>query len=276
MAPISNPSSSTSEVKSAAPIKIASFLAMLTFMLACIWSSQNNISQLYFIIALYSAIFLELISIGAMLELALASVAKYASFRWGFAAVLAFVTFFAKAQAMADLNSIFHIDPAALPMTLLAGVTMRFASYLFWPMASIAAFSFLALIIMKCGPVLQGKSEIEKISMASNGLFALVTSLMALGIIHFQLSDEGIKGKLYRLAHDSDFVSKFDCNGFDSKYLDALFIGPDQRKALFARKLSSEFVLNVDQEPPELLKSVDIPKDFVIAECIPSIKTMPQ
>jgi len=263
----------TKPSKSGYAIKAASFIAMIAFFLICAWSSQKDISQKTFITCLYLSIFLELISIGAMLELAFAPAMEFASFRWAFAAVLAVVVFFARAQAMGDVNSIFHIDPGALPMTVTAGTAMRFATYLFWPMAVISGISVLTLIVMKWGTLLDDADDVGKVSAWSRGIFALVASSLALLIIYAQLSEEGIKAKLYRLAHDTDFNAAFDCKGFKATELDALFIGPDQRKALFAPKISQGFTLNENAEPPELLKSIKIPSAFAISECIPEKTT---
>lgn len=272
---MSTTTNQSSPNKNSIAIKSASFIAMLGFILICAWSSHNDISQKTFIPSLYLSIFLELVSIGAMLELMFTPALEFASFRWSFAAVLAVVAFFARAQAMTDVNSIFHIDPGALPMTLIAGTAMRFATYLFWPMAVVACISALALIVMKYGTVLDGADEVSKISAWSRGIFALIASLLALGIIHFQLSEQGIKTKLYRLSHDTDFVAKFDCKGFKTEKVDALFIGPDQRKALFAPKIQEEFWLNSNSNPPEIMKPVKIPTVFAIADCVPEQTTAP-
>lgn len=253
-------------------INAASFIAMLAFVLVSAWNSQDDISQRTFITCLYLSIFLELVSIGAMLELAFASTMELASFRWAFAAVLAVVAYFGRAQSMVDVNAVFHVDPGALPMTVAAGTAMRVAAYLFWPMAVISGVSVVALITLKWGGVLDKADDITKVSAWSRAVFALIASSLALLIIHGQLSDSGIKTKLYRLTHDTDFNATFDCQGFSSEEFDALFLGPEQRRALFAPKIAPEFSLNESREQPELLKPIKIPEGFIVAECVPENK----
>ncbi len=256
-------------------VKAASLIAMLAFIVVLGNSSSESVSQKTLAAALLLSIFLEIISIAAMLELALESAMALSSFRWGLAAMLAVIGFLAKTQTMADLNAIFHIDPSALPMTLAAGTAIRFATYLLWPMLVITAISAAMLLFYWIGKTLRKHDDIARIDIVARTLFAFIASGLAALIILLQFSDHGIKTKLYRLSHDADFNAAFDCRGFKADQLDALFIGPEQRRALFAPKLPHDTLFVNTKETPEFLRPVKIPQSFVIADCVSTITSVP-
>ncbi|WP_440191828.1 hypothetical protein [Bordetella sp.] len=211
-----------------------------------------------------------LICIAGTIELAVASVWSYATYRWAFLSTIAVVSYFAKAETAGDINGIFHIDPAALPMTMIAGSVMRFTSYLFFPMVAVFLVALFLAVLLFCGNELKEKSHTEKLSKWMRlGAILLSSSLAALSI-YLHLNEQGIRFKLYRIAQATDFVSSFECQGIDSRMYNALFIGPEQRRVLIAPKLLQNFVPGQSTEYMDITQPVEIPARLQELECVPS------
>ena len=107
----------------------------------------------------------------------------------------------------------------------------------------------------------------ESVAQFCTALAAMMFSGFAFLVAHYQLSDDSLRPKLYRIAHDTDFSSVYDCVGHDPKEFDALFIGPEQRVALFAPVLNDEDIDEAVNQRAPILLPAQIPDAFEIAEC---------
>lgn len=222
------------------------------------------------------SIALGLASIAGYIEAFMKSALGFESFRWIFAAGIAFIVYLSRVDTVNDINAIFHIDASALPLTTIAGTAMRFASYMFWPMVAVCAVSTLFIAFMMWGSILDDKADLEKISLGIRVFAALLASGLAAMFIYAQLADAAISAKLYRIAHSSDFVSKFNCEHIESDKFDVLFIGSEQRRVLVAPKIQPEDMLfNTRKQQPAILMPVKIPEYFTVMECSPGLPPMP-
>jgi hypothetical protein len=238
--------------------------------------SDDNISQSLFYWLIWLSIVLGLASIAGYIEAFLKPAMGFESLRWIFAAGIAFIGYLSRIDAINDINAIFHIDASALPLTAIAGTAMRFASYLFLPMVAVCGVSTLVVALMIWGTILDDKDELEKIALGIRVVAAFVASGLAAIFIHAQLAGTAISAKLYRIAHSSDFVSKFNCEHIDSEKFDVLFIGPEQRRVLVAPKIPPEDVFfNLRKQQPAILLPVKIPDYFPVMECSAGLPKAP-
>ena len=180
-----------------------------------------------------------MLSVAGLIERYAKPAMGYESMRWGMAAAIAMLTYLSRIEALDDLNNIFRIDGYALPLTAIAGTAMRLASKFSMIFAVVFWVSVILIALMKWGSVFDDTDDdVAKIGKGLRVVAALLASGLAWAFIHTQLDDKGIKAKLYRIAHKTDFVGAFDCAGVDTSQNDALFIGPDQRRILVAPKIN--------------------------------------
>lgn len=232
---------------------------------------ENNKYQGLFISMICLSVTFGLFSIAGLLETKIKPLLGFVSFRWVFVSALALVAYISRVDAVNDINEVFHIDAGALPLTTIAVTVMRFATYMFWPMVVVVVTSALVIGFMFFGSVLDDKEDIVKVVLGVWAWAAFASSGLACLLICGQLSDVGIKAKLYRVAHKSDFVGNFNCQGIDSKRFAALFIGPEQRRVLLAEKIPNDtWIFNEKVQQPELMRPVSIPAFFPIMDCSPS------
>jgi len=233
---------------------------------------EGKISQTWFIPVLLLSVTFGLFSIAGSIEIMLKSALGFESFRWVLVSSLALVAYLSRVDAVNDINGVFHIDAGALPLTTIAGTVLRFATYMFWPMVCVCAISAILLLTIICGNRFDGMGEFEKLAHGTRVFAAVCSSGLALFVIGAQLSDAGIKAKLYRIAHKADFVGSFNCQGIDADRFAALFIGPEQRRVLLAERIPDDKdFLNAKDQQPELMRPVSIPTYFPIMDCSPGL-----
>jgi len=156
-------------------------------------------------------------------------------------------------------------------MTLVAASAMQFFAWMKWPFVVVAIGSLITLFLMWKGEYFSEKDkEIDRVASCVLTLSNLVSCAMAAIFICYQLDEDGRKQKLYRTAHAADFVSQFTCLGIDKARFSVLFIGPEQRKVLVAPKLPEPILFGA--RSPEFLQALEVPKKFLVMECIfPSV-----
>ncbi|WP_454903634.1 hypothetical protein [Variovorax gossypii] len=256
--------------RSTTPLTIASVVSLLILVIAAMALRDRNISQALFTSVLGLSVTLGLLSIAGFVETLMKPALGFESFRWGLVSALAFVGYLSRVDAVNDINAVFHIDAAALPLTTIAATVLRFATYMQWPMGVVFFGSVVVIGFMFWGSVLSDKDDIEKLGLGTRVFAAAVSSGLALLLILTQLDDAGIKAKIYRVAHKADFVSSFNCEKTDPEQFSVLFIGPEQRRVLLAPKIQSDTnFLNERDQPPELMQPVKIPTYFQVMDCSP-------
>jgi hypothetical protein len=199
-----------------APLTVASLVSIVILTVGASALRDQNISQTLFTSVLGLSVALGLFSIAGLVESFMKPALGFESFRWVFVSALAFVGYLSRIDAVNDINAVFHIDASALPLTTVAGTVMRFATYMYWPMAAVFVGSVLMIALMIWGPLLDDKDDLTKIGLGVRVFAAAVSSGLAWLLIFAQLTDPGILAKIYRVAHKADFVSSFNCEGVDS------------------------------------------------------------
>jgi hypothetical protein len=190
---------------------------------------------------------------------------EFQGFRYVCGLVLALATYKARMNGLDDVNGIFHVDPGALPMTVWAATAMNLIGFLFYVLIGCWILSFV-VILRK--PAEKGQAW-KKVKTDWPIVAVTFAAMLAWMFILMQLDEVGRKQKLYLIAQASDFNSKFSCGGFDSTGLVALFIGPDQRRALLAPEFSSSIFKS---GKPMAFDKIKYPDVFPIIECVaPSI-----
>lgn len=186
------------------------------------------------------------------------------------AAAIAILAFYSRICAMEDINNLFHIDPTALPMSLLATQFMRFFKLIEWPFIILSFSSALILILIVCGGYFsQEDSDEEKISSSILVFSNFINCALCALFIHYHLDDVGRKHKIYLIAHTADFSSKFHCQGIDENKFSVLFIGPEQKKVLVAPKIPKASFFN--SKGAGFLQALAIPTEFPILDCTSSM-----
>jgi hypothetical protein len=207
------------------------------------------------------------VALGALEEVFASSLTTFKSAQWAVAALIAVVAYSGRVQAINDLNSIFHIDASALPMTLTAGTVLNVAALLFWFFVALAVAGVISLVLMYGGAVFDEKTEEVKKLRAVSVAFAVVISCgVSAGFAYVHLKENFRQQKLYRLAHMTDFSGSFRCEGIDAEASSVLFIGPEQRRVLVAPKLPTDQIQ--DERQPQLLQQVAIPSEFEVRDCV--------
>jgi len=217
------------------------------------------------------AVFLGLFTLVAAVEkMAHQSLSEFKSSAIWWALSLGILGYYARISALDDVNKVFHIDPNALPMTLIVAQGMGVFVIMKWPFIIVTSMLFLAMIFICKGSYFSKDTpENEKVTDGFFVFSSMITCLLCAIFIQFQLDDSGRQSKIYRIAHYADFVSKYDCSGIDQNKYSALFIGPEQRKILVAPKLPKANFFGPKRA--EFLQPLAIPTTFPILDCRPSV-----
>jgi hypothetical protein len=210
-----------------------------------------------------------LAAMGFLEDLFADSVAEFHSFRWAAAGALGLVTYLGRVAALDEVNSIFHVDASALPLTLIAGTAMKVATWLFWPFAAASGLAAVIVALMMInGQTDRDADDFVRTRQLMVAISAAASCGLAALFIGLQLEVEPRLQKLYRIAHATDFSATFRCQGVDEAEFDVLFIGPEQRRVLVAPKLPRYLIRTNGQ--PEFLTPLRRPQDFVIRDCLPA------
>lgn len=182
---------------------------------------------------------------------------------------LAITSYFARISALDDVNGVFHIDPSALPLTVIAASVMRFFLWMKWPFIGVFSLSVLLLITMYFGSYFHEKdSDADKIASVFLTISCGTCCGLAALFIANQLDDNGRAQKIYRTAQATDFVSKFNCSELIGKNVSVLFIGPEQRRVLVAPVLPAPALFA--PRTSEFLQPLAVPSEFPVVDCTPS------
>lgn len=188
------------------------------------------------------------------------------------AALLAVLSYFARLSALVDVNSVFHIDPSSLPLTVIATSVMHMFLWMKFPFIAISVLALFVLALMLSRNYFGDDVSGEERTASGFLTFSnFVCCGLAAAFISNHLDDESRRQKIYRTAHAADFVSEFDCAGWTSENVSVLFIGPEQRRILVAPHLPEPSM--VAQKTSEFLQPLKVPKTFPVVECIPTVNS---
>lgn len=185
---------------------------------------------------------------------------------WAF--FVACLGYFARTKASVDINTIFHMEASAFPMTLIAATLLHMINFLFW-------FFFISGIVCL---LVAGSSAMEGLH-RGKGLM-LITCQVVTGLAfmiiswfsHYKIDKEGVRHQIiYRIAHSVDFNAHSPCANIDSFKTAMVFLDADKRLALIAPTLD-EFA-GFEWRVVPYLRSVPIPENFQTVVCEYSVSS---
>lgn len=166
------------------------------------------------------------------------------------------LVFYAKINTLSEINEVFSVDASALPNTTYIFTYINFISYFTYVFLAFVVYAGFKLVFFSSEPAKDtgeageageaGETVEAKASDKNNTtrLLALLvltaafaSSMLLLNTITPITKDKSIS--IYRFALNYDFNDKSFCrqlNKDQQKYYAKLFLGPDQRRVLIARK----------------------------------------
>ncbi|WP_281716492.1 hypothetical protein [Alteromonas sp. CyTr2] len=165
---------------------------------------------------------------------------KYKSMKLFSTVAISYTLIISGSKAASVINEVFNVDGSYLPYTMALLTPVTFILTLKWVFFCISAWSILVLI----GVTTEYKySKVIK----WNSICFIVSSLLLSGFLYFQseksFGNDGLKIKAYKLGHQFDFSSTFDCaslenNKKDQAKISVLFLTPDHNQVISDKKLS--------------------------------------
>ncbi|MFJ2452601.1 hypothetical protein ACIOWK_12935 [Pseudomonas protegens] len=184
---------------------------------------------------------------------------------WAF--FVACLGYVARTKASVDINTIFHMEASAFPMTLIAATLLHMINSLLW-------FFFISGVVCF---LLAGSSAMEG---HHRGRAMLITCQVVTGLAfmiiawfsHFKIDKEVARHQIiYRVAHSVDFNAHSPCANIDSSTTGMVFLDADKRLALIAPTLD-EFA-GFEWRKVPYLRSVAIPENFKTVACEYSVSS---
>ena len=186
--------------------------------------------------------------------------------RYAGAALTAMAVFASRIESVGDVNHIFRVDASALPLTVWAGTAIHMARLFFYPLVGAAGIAAISLAFQFFRRHKEGEAATETAEFARSLAIVLSCGLSAM-IIQFQLNDdEWRRATIYRIAQSSDFSGSFRCSGVSEEGMVGLFIGPEQRRIMLAKKID-EPEMPAEKDPRLLPKLAERPT-FLTVDCI--------
>lgn len=253
------------------------FISVLTLFVGASQVEEGNLSADTYLWIQGFAVLIGLMALGGAVEKIFDKGFddfKVSTLWW--AIILGIVGYFARMYALVDVNSIFRVDPSALPMTIIAASAIQVFSWMKVPFIFVAVLSLFVIIGMLRGRYFDADaSDGAKAASAFLVVSNLVCCSVAAIFISQHLNEESRKQKLYRIALATDFVSQFDCAELSSKTVSVLFIGPEQRRVLVAPLLEPSMPVIFAQPTSQFLTPVTVPSEFPVMNCTPSLSLAP-
>lgn len=175
--------------------------------------------------------------------------------------LLAYFTYVAKAQAMAEINAIFHADASLFPMTLFATTALQVVDMLFWPVLVASVVTLVITYLWR-----------NDFAGSHDGVAILVTLLVGAGaqivfaamVWGWVAPSDQKKATIYRVAHFADFNASFRCEGVNDAEYSVVFANPERTKVLVAPKISEFYV---GPSRAQWLQPINIPEEFPLLPC---------
>ncbi|NWA29211.1 hypothetical protein HX866_30430 [Pseudomonas gingeri] len=250
----------------AATMRALCTLALVAFVLVIVGGTaaqSNTPHPTLFILTLTSSMLIGFYILMSLLEIKLdqklmhlkSSLLIWAAFFGG-------LGIFAKIDAQAEINQIFHVDPSLLPMTLTAATFIHALAKLepIFYLISVASFIFFAL---SNKAYREGKRTLSySVCHLANCLVFLIIALL---VTRVMASEERRGEILYRFAHLADFSTFSPCENVNSEEFDVLYLDGNRKRVLIAPRISDSGDIEPTKYP--LLKYVPVPKTFLTREC---------
>lgn len=238
-------------------------LSVALLIIAIMIANSDGLTPEWFLSVMCLSMGTALFAIALLIEQTiLRPLLNYASAAIFWIVLIGVATFFARRNALSDINNIFAFDASALPMTLSAGIAFHLAYFLFWPLVIGSCVSAIYCIGAMRGSEPEG---------AIGAFVICVMTCISAFCVHQWFSDAARREQiLYRVAHMTDFSSKFNCAGVDPEKFQVLFVGPEQRRISVA-PIIPETILFFGKRPPRLLQNVTLPdkRSLELRDCLP-------
>lgn len=254
------------------PLALVSIASFISILVAANLLKNDEPSPNASMLFLALSVFLGLYALFCLIESSLERhIIEFKSTLIAWAFLAGTLVFYGRINAVTDINKIFHIDPSALPLTLLASTAIHISGLLFWPIACLLLGAITWLAIMWAGndrdEYTPPEVKIARVITISTIALSLLISAM---FIHSRIHNKDSRLQIiYRISHNSDFSTHFRCHGLDQETHSVLFIGPEQSKVLVAPKIQ-EWVFPSNKKA-DALRNVSIPTEFPIVNCIPPL-----
>lgn len=175
--------------------------------------------------------------------------------------LLAYFTYVAKVQALAEINAIFHADSSLLPMTLFAATALQVVDMLFWPVLVASVITLVITYLWR-----------NDFAGSHDGVAILVTLLVGRARRLFSqlwyggwvATSNQKKATIYRVAHFADFNASFRCEGVNDAEYSVVFAIPKRTQVLVAPKISEFYV---GPSRARWLQPIKIPEEFPLLPC---------
>lgn len=179
--------------------------------------------------------------------------------------ILSGVVLCARGKAAGYLNSVFHIDASAFPITLILTTGLLVLKQLVPFILTVALMLFLVHCLIGVG-WLKGKLDGEAVDQPP--LYSLLSVLVSGVILYFgwswssdQIADSRVPEKVYLMAHALDFNYSHECANV-AMNRPVVFLGNTQESVLVAPYRLADFDFADFFEA-----SVTVPTDFVRQRC---------
>lgn len=254
------------------PLAIVSIASFISILIAANLLKNDEPSPNASILFLALSVFLGLYTLLCLIEGKLGRhIIEFKTTLIAWALLAGSLVFYGRISAVTDINEIFHIDASALPLTLLASTAIHISGLLFWPIVGVFLGAIAWLLIVWTGNYFDENTPAgEKIARVITIATVALSLLISATFIHARIHDKDSRLQIiYRTAHSSDFSASFRCQGIDQEAQSVLFIGPEQKRVLVAPRIQEQiFATN---KKADVLRSVSIPTNFPLVDCIPPL-----
>lgn len=263
VAPMPDAESHKSPVATVRALCVLALLALGMIILAVVAVQSSTPYPTVFILALTLAMLISTYILMSLLELKLAHrLMHLKSSLLILAVLLGGLSIFAKIDAQAELNQIFHVDPSLLPMTLAAGTFIHALVKLEPAFYLICAASFV-LFLMSNAASRRGERTLgySVCHFVNSAVFVIIAALVS----QVMAQEERRVEVLYRFAHVADFNSFSPCKNVHSDEFDVLYLDSQREKVLIAPKVTTHE--EIEPRKYSLLKYVPVPSTFKTLVC---------
>ncbi len=191
---------------------------------------------------------------------------------WGFSItkflvsiILSGVVVYSRGKAAGLINGVFHVDAAALPITLIFTTALLVIKTLVPFILTVALVLSVVHALISFGWV---KSKLDGDRVGQPPLYSVLSILVSLVILYFglswssdQIADHRVPGKIYLMAHALDFNYSHECANV-AENRPVVFLGNTQESVLVGPYKLPNFGFSDFFEA-----SVDVPTNFVRQRC---------
>jgi hypothetical protein len=175
---------------------------------------------------------------------------KYRSTKLLISVAISYVLIISGAKSSSIINSVFGVDGGTTPYTMALLTPILFILTIKW----LLYFFVILSVFLSFGIISEYRYSGD---IKYNYLGFVLSSIFITAFIYFQsagsLSNDGLKIKTYKLAHQFDFSNVYDCTAV-STGKSVLFLTPDHNQVLADEKL------NIDESFQNFFRDVNIDK----------------